>query len=67
MEEICIFGRNRRYRKYNIKADKKVDMDWRVILKCIPKDTKCDNVDYIYLTHNSAPPVVRCFENGTVV
>lgn len=32
------FGRNRRCRKYNIKADRKVDMDWRVILKCIPKE-----------------------------
>jgi hypothetical protein len=32
------FGRNRRYRKYNIKVDKKVDMDWRVILKCMSQE-----------------------------
>jgi hypothetical protein len=29
------FGRNRRYLKYSTKADKKVGMDWRIILKCM--------------------------------
>ena len=32
------FGRNRRYIKYSIKADKKVDIDWRIILKGMSKE-----------------------------